>query len=419
MSVLGQRPENGPSGSSDYRILVLAYACEPGKGSEPGVGWAWARMLTRLGQVTVVTRANNRESIQRARLSPQERERLRFVYVDLPRWARLWKRGQGRVRLYYLIWQALAVYRARRLQRDRAFHVAWHVTLSNAWLGSLAPLIGIPFVFGPVGGGVSPPWRLLASLGWRGGAYEILRASVRAACRYANPFARLAWRRAGLILAQNPETVAWFPTRHRGKAVVFQHAVVQSPPSPPLPLARRPTLAALFAGRLLPWKGAALAISSLALIPKWRLIVCGSGPDERRLKDLARKLGLDERVEFRGWAGRDQLLQTMREEVDIFLFPSLHDDASIAVSEAISCGLPVVSLDRGGPHLLAGEAGLATSASGGAKAISVRLAEVLERGVFPSTTAVVDRARALSPDAQAVQLEALINAAQPGLGRTV
>ena len=42
------------------RILVLAYACEPGTGSEPGTGWMWSRMLARFGDTTVVTRSNNR-----------------------------------------------------------------------------------------------------------------------------------------------------------------------------------------------------------------------------------------------------------------------------------------------------------------------------------------------------------------------
>ena len=46
------------------RILAFAYACEPGRGSEPGAGWSWARMLAGLGETWVVTRANNREAIE-------------------------------------------------------------------------------------------------------------------------------------------------------------------------------------------------------------------------------------------------------------------------------------------------------------------------------------------------------------------
>jgi hypothetical protein len=38
------------------RILSFAYACELGQGSEPGRGWAWSRMLARLGEAWVITR---------------------------------------------------------------------------------------------------------------------------------------------------------------------------------------------------------------------------------------------------------------------------------------------------------------------------------------------------------------------------
>ena len=32
-----------------YKILLSAYACEPHKGSEPGIGWNWAIQLASLG----------------------------------------------------------------------------------------------------------------------------------------------------------------------------------------------------------------------------------------------------------------------------------------------------------------------------------------------------------------------------------
>ena len=106
---------------------------------------------------------------------------------------------------------------------------------------------------------------------------------------------------------------------------------------------------ALFAGRLLPWKGIPLALRAMAELPEWRLVIIGSGPDERRLRRFARRLGLEGRVEFRGWRSRQEVLRAMREEADVFLFPSLHDEAPFVVAEALASGLPVVCLDHGGP----------------------------------------------------------------------
>ena len=48
------------------RVLVSAYACEPGRGSEPGVGWHWVREIARFNEVWVITRMNNRKAIETA-----------------------------------------------------------------------------------------------------------------------------------------------------------------------------------------------------------------------------------------------------------------------------------------------------------------------------------------------------------------
>ena len=53
------------SSRAPIRILAFAYACEPARGSEPGAGWAWARMLARLGETWVITRRDYQDAIDR------------------------------------------------------------------------------------------------------------------------------------------------------------------------------------------------------------------------------------------------------------------------------------------------------------------------------------------------------------------
>jgi glycosyltransferase involved in cell wall biosynthesis len=351
------------------KILAFAYACEPHKGSEPGAGWVWARMLAGLGETWVVTRANNREPIEAALSDLPERDRLRFVYVDLPRWARFWKRGQRGVRIYYLLWQIAAVRHARRLSRRERFDLVWHLTMANIWMGTLAPRIHGVFVYGPVGGGARTPWRLIPSLGIRGAFYELSRTVISAAARYINPLARMAWRRAALVLVQNPETRAWLPRRHRTKAVVFPNAVLEEHPHGQRRRRSGPPTA-LFAGRLLPSKGLALAIRAMELLPGWSLVICGEGRDEARLRRLAMRSGVDGRVKLRGWVSRIELQRVMREEADVFLFPSYHEQAGWAVAEALAAGLPVVCLDRGGAPVLGGIAVRASDARSTARALA-------------------------------------------------
>ncbi len=344
------------------RILALAYACEPERGSEPGSGWVWAQLLAGIGETWVITRANNRTSIEKADLSCYD-ARLQFRYVDLPMWLRFWKRGNRGARLYYLLWQVAALREARRLQRDLHFDYVWHLTIANAWIGSLAPLLNGIFIYGPVGGGVSTDWRLFRTLGLRGTVYELARECIRMASRYLNPLARLAWRRAQLILVQNHETLLWLPLRHRAKAEIQPNVVLESLHRIAVSKEQQTAPTALFAGRLVAWKGASLAIQTLARLPGWQLIVAGTGPDQARLRRLSRRLKVDGRIHFRGWLTPLELTGAMSKEADVFLYPSLHDDAGWVVAEALSCGLPVVSLDRGGPPLLAGPDGFGVTVS--------------------------------------------------------
>jgi glycosyltransferase involved in cell wall biosynthesis len=357
------------------RILAFAYACEPGRGSEPGAGWAWSRMLARLGETWVITRREYQAAIEHALQSVAERDNLNFVYVDLPETFRSWQRGLRGLRVYYFLWQIAALREARRLQRSTSFDIVWHLTWANAWLGSLAPLAGRPFIYGPVGGCVDPPWRLLPQLGWSGAAYEIARVIARGTARYLNPLARLSWSQADLILAQNAETRDWFPRAHRRKARLFPNAVIREEliGAAPPPVPSGPPNA-VYAGRLEPWKGVFLCLHVLALLPGWRLVICGSGNDEPRLRRLARRLGVEDRVEWLGWLSQEEVLRQVG-GADVFLFPCLREEAGAVVAEARAVGLPIVCLARGGPPLLAGPAGACVAGSGGVAAIARRLAD--------------------------------------------
>jgi glycosyltransferase involved in cell wall biosynthesis len=334
------------------RILAFAYACAPQEGSEPGVGWTWSRMLANFGETWVITRANNRDAIEAALEDLPNAGNLHFAYVDLPRWARFWKRGLKGLRLYYLLWQLQALRRARRLHRDIRFELVWHMTIANAWLGSAAPLVGPPFVYGPVGGGVNIPPLLLGALGLRGLLYEAARSAARGGCRYLNPLARVAWRRATLILVQNEETRCWFPKKYQAKAEIFPNAVLEKAIGTSRPRTRPHEMTAVFAGRLLPWKGVSLAVRSLSVLPGWKLLICGSGPDEDRIRRIIVRRALQARAHLLGRVSRDRLHELMETEADVFLFPSMHDDGPWAVAEAVSLGLPVVCLAVGGPPVL-------------------------------------------------------------------
>jgi glycosyltransferase involved in cell wall biosynthesis len=338
-------------------ILITAYACGPRGGSEPGVGWHWAREMAREHDVWVLTRANNREEIEEElRRSPQPR--MRFQYVDLPRWARFWKRGQRGIHLYYYLWQFWARRRALAAHREVGFDLVHHLTFATALVPALTFLPGVPFVWGPIGGGVRSPWRLAPEWGLKGSMFEAVRTIRRGAARYLDPLVRVTWRRATLILAQNPETLSWLPARHRRKCRECTNAGVDPGEIAPRVANEDRRILAISAARLIHWKGISLAIRALAAagMKDIHLVVAGDGPERARLEGLARRLGVETQVGFRGWLERGDLLRLFS-RADVLLFPSMHEDCGAVVIEAMAHGVIPIVLNRGGPPVLTDQGG--------------------------------------------------------------
>ena len=196
------------------KVLVSAFACEPGRGSERGAGWNWSFAAARKHDVWVMTRARSRELIEQALLD-RGCPAPRFVHIEAPA-LRRWAHTEGGVRhyAYYLLWQFAAGREAKRLHRLHSFDVVHQLTYANLWLPTFAWRVDAPFLLGPVGGGPRVPLKLYRTLGLRGTVRELIRIAAQLAC-WLNPLVRYGWKRAALILVQNEETLRVLPRRYR------------------------------------------------------------------------------------------------------------------------------------------------------------------------------------------------------------
>ncbi len=337
------------------RLLLSAYACEPEKGSEPGVGWNWVRQAARFHEVWVITRENNRQPIEKAR-GTQGLLNVHFVYFDLPSWARFWKTGQRRIHLYYYLWQIGAYFLGKKLHQKIGFDAIHHVTFVNCWMPSFLALLPAPFVWGPVGGGESAPRGFWRSFSFKGRVHEILRDVVRGWGRL-DPFVRLTARRAELALATTRETEQMLQTLGCRRIAVLSQVGLPADEIQRLGTLAQPENAVfrvLSLGRLLHWKGFALGLKAFAefhrMNPASEYWLIGDGPERKRLEELARQLGVAQSVVFRGSMERPQAIEKLA-ECDVLLHPSLHDSGAWVCLEAMAVGRPVICLDLAGPAL--------------------------------------------------------------------
>ena len=113
--------------------------------------------------------------------------------------------------------------------------------------------------------------------------------------------------------------------------------------------ARRPVI--LSVGRLSPEKRADVLIAAVARIggadgERPVLVLAGAGPDEQRLRSLARHYGAADRVVFTGFVP-DADLPALYRAADVFAIASQAELQSLVTMAAMASGLPVVAVDAG------------------------------------------------------------------------
>jgi len=89
-------------------------------------------------------------------------------------------------------------------------------------------------------------------------------------------------------------------------------------------------------------------INALPLLPTLvQFRILGTGPEEANLKALAKKLGIEGRVEFGGYVDHARLPAELH-KADIFIRPSRSEGFGASFVEAMAAGLPVVATQEGG-----------------------------------------------------------------------
>ncbi|MFE2428918.1 glycosyltransferase family 4 protein [Streptomyces sp. NPDC059373] len=375
------------------RIVLVSYACDPSRGTEPGLGWAWAEALARRGHtVDVLTRPDRGNTQHIARRIGSlgvmgRRIRPHFVPVPaLPRWAALVPglvREQAEEFLYYDSWQRSALTYARGqglATADLVHHVSYGSLVGGSALRSLGP----PLVFGPVGGGQTAPYSHRRFLG-SGYPQEVLREllwvrglSHRASCR-------ATLRQAALVLTTNADTAR----RARRLGCIAPRMLLAD--GVPDDLVRtsvagasragaRPTV--LWVGRLAPFKSPQLALHAFShlrgLVPEARMVILGDGPLRAEMEGLASRLNITEAVRFRGRVPWDQALEAY-DEADVLLFTSLRDSSGVQTLEAWARGLPVVHLGHQGIGDFSAPGGAIPVPLGTPEDLPQRLAQALGR----------------------------------------
>lgn len=335
------------------KIFVSAYACEPGFGSEIGVGWHWVLEMSKHFELWVLTRESNRGTIEPWIALHPEFSGIHFLYFDLPKWARFWKNGLRGVRTYYNIWQMFTNRIVKRTMRENGIKVFHHLTYGNVlWKVSSYGQKQF-FVWGPVGGLETIPAEYSTHYAGKSRMIEWVRRAVVKMLPLNIGFKKRC-KNADLMLCKTEITRDLIPAKDRERAVLFTDVAVEENPTAITKSTNgndNGIVEFITVGRLDAWRGFDLVIESFVHVAKTHknihLAIVGKGAEKERLKGIAESQGVKERVTFTGKVAMDEYYRLLAAS-DVVVNASLKEGAVTVSFDSMAMGKPLICLDTTG-----------------------------------------------------------------------
>ncbi|XBA03164.1 glycosyltransferase family 4 protein [Fibrella sp. ES10-3-2-2] len=341
------------------KVLISAYACIPGRGSEEGNGWHYSSIVSQTGhQVWCLTRRGNKQAVEQ-QLSQTPLPNLTFVYVETPDWIeKVYYWGLVGMYFHYLYWQWAALKTARPLNSRYKFDVVHHVSYGSMQLGSLLYRLNRPFIFGPIGGGQEAPksMRYYFKGHWK---KEQMRSLISSLLIRFNPGCYEAVRKATHVLVWNEDTRKRVTELGRTEQVTNEFSGISQDFIPQQPLVHTPgpVLQLVWVGRLMPRKALELTLHGLSKVDSRlpvQFTIVGDGEMGKHVPEYLEQYNLSERVHWTGRVEYEQVKNYYR-QADVFFFTSLRDTGPAQLLEAMAYSLPVVTLDIHGQAELVNE----------------------------------------------------------------
>lgn len=344
------------------RALVIAEEANPAWVSVPLVGWSHARALMDVADVHLVTQVRNRDAIAATGLvEGRDFTALDSEAVARPLWrlGSLLRGGAGRGWTTLTAINAIAYrYFEHRLWRrfgadlragryDLVHRVTPLSPTTPSALAARCARAGVPFVLGPLNGGV--PWpsgfdgarrREREWLSYLRGAHRLL------------PGYAATRRHAAAIMIGSRDTWAQMPARHHHRYVYVPENGIDLERFPaPVPRAPGRPLRLVFIGRLVPYKGADMLIEAMAPLARdgaVALEIVGDGPMRGAIEAQIAEAGIAGAVRLHGWVEHAAMSRRLA-DADVLAFPSIREFGGGVVLEAMACGVVPLVVAYGGP----------------------------------------------------------------------
>jgi glycosyltransferase involved in cell wall biosynthesis len=353
---------------SRIKVLIIAEAANPEWASVPLVGWSHALALSKICQTHLVTQIRNKENIERfgwsegVEFTSINTEKLATPIYKLSQLIRGgnnlgWTINTALQSLIYPYFERCIWKQFKKSLKLGNYDIVHRITpvspTAPSFLAKKLKDIGIPFVVGPLNGGVAWPKEFPEMQKKEKEWLNNIRN-----CYKLLPGYRSLRNNASAIVCGSKATLEQMPVNIKHKLIYQpENAIDIERFSLKNSLCNEKHLKLAFVGRLVPYKGCDMAIEAIAELAKAGKVtfdIYGNGPEEQKLTKIIKNLKLENYVTLHGFVPNTQLQEKLV-NADMFLFPSIREFGGGVVLESMALGLIPIVLDYAGPAELVDE----------------------------------------------------------------
>lgn len=317
------------------KIAFVAYDINPTMGSECGKADLWLNIISRHYKVIAFTDKKHESDIIKHKYNNVE-----FVFINIPSWQHRLSKRTGFVSLSNFTFTQKV---KKVLSNYPDISLIHCITPSGIHSFNSLYKLKIPVIVGPLGGGLNLP----KGFRFKAGFFTSLPRTIYYLLIKYLP----AWRNylihANTILIGTENLRNKLPVRCRDKAQIFFDTAV----NPDVFCSSEQTphkITICYIARLESHKGIQLLCKACeSLLEQYdnvELIIAGEGSYFSKLPQNNPK------IKYLGLIPREEVV-TILQKSDIYCLPTLREPGGVSILEAMSCALPVVTTNYGGPAI--------------------------------------------------------------------
>lgn len=341
----------------------MAYAISPYRGSEYSVTWNYVMHLSKDNDLTVIYGMSDNHMGETSTMENYLKENritnVEFVAVKPNHLANLLNWPNRHNILVYTFYYAFAVWHrqayniVKALLEKESFDLIHFVGPIGYREPGYLWKLGLPYVWGPVGGANNVPWQLMKHMPLSGKIKLAFRSIANTIQLHTMRRLRKALKSTNVLMTATSENQHKFKEIYNKDSICLPENCITGGISLNEDKFKNPSKYNIMViGRLDANKSVGILLEALIKVSRREMLhvdIVGDGPLRDRLQHYASRHGLEELITWHGQLPRHQAVQLFN-SAHLHVITSVSEGNPTTIWEAMSYGVPTLSFDHCGMH---------------------------------------------------------------------